>query len=712
VLVFSHRISGAQIASEGFVGDADALSSSGDITAATHKFSRLAELENFRYTEGRFLFRLVYPLRTGDNQNVWFQTSNPATDTPGNPVTDYKVVNVTLTGRPGSGGALWAGLRRTYTDDGFNTFIDGSNTACCTWFAIGWRGAPTEWAGVSGFLGVAELATETWVQLYVTIWAPPPPSPPLPPSPLPPSPQPPPSPSPPPWQGALCTFDEAHRIQANLHGTIDSGTAFSAQPVLDTGSAATKYTISATDGVTYDGTALAFDGVSGAVSLGTTRFGGSAFSMSMWVKYAVLNNWSRVFDFGSAPNVANTGLGNQATTNTIEFGICGTWAVVTPATWTLNTWMHFSVACTPPSTCTVYINGAAQSWLATPTLTDQTFSYASGFGKSVYLTSFFAGSISDFRFFNRALTSSEVTALYTGVACAPPPSPPSPPSPPPPQPAVAAWLARVQAAGGDVSTAQLDAHVKFYAALQRAELLGKIVRLNTFSGTNLDAALVPLFSGGGYDVEERSPGFAAQYGETTGVTQSDGYLVRRGGLARPLRSCALTASFAPRRAEHGPAHQPPGHAGSKLSAVPDAVRPGPAHGLLPACADSWADVEHGPHDGRVPPLDLQQNLPGHGRHQHIWLGQHDHVNAHRLHQHGPAPGHRLAESHAPLPKRVHLQRPGLRLPGQQHAVRLAGGPVCGAGQRDWRVRRGDADVRPGQGRAAWRLLHRQGADCG
>ena len=118
----------------------------------------------------------------------------------------------------------------------------------------------------------------------------------------------------------------------------------------------------------------------------------------------------------------------------------------------------------------------------------------------------------------------------------PPPPSPSPPSPPPPSPVVAEWHARVQAAGGDVSPATLQYHTKFYAALQAADLLGKIVRLNTFSGTSLKAALVPLIPGGGYASELQStavmpllnvvpgPVFEATYSEESGIAQSAGYL--------------------------------------------------------------------------------------------------------------------------------------------------------------------------------------------
>jgi hypothetical protein len=199
VLLFSHRISGAQIASEGFVSDAEALSSSGDISAAVHKFSRLSELESMRYTQGRFRFRLVYPLKGGVNQNTWYQTSNPATSAPQSAVVGSQAIQADLVGNlDGSQGALWGGGLRRSASDGIS-LMDGSVGACCAWFAIGWRGLPYTWSdGTVGMPGPSEMNLQLWVQLYATISAaPPPPSPPSPPPPSPPPPNPPP-PSPPP----------------------------------------------------------------------------------------------------------------------------------------------------------------------------------------------------------------------------------------------------------------------------------------------------------------------------------------------------------------------------------------------------------------------------------------------------------------------------------------------------------------------------------
>jgi hypothetical protein len=77
VLVFSHRVSGANVEQEYFSSAAEGLSSSGDVTAATHKLSRLSELESLRRADSKLQFRLVYPLLAAPNALSFAQSSNP-----------------------------------------------------------------------------------------------------------------------------------------------------------------------------------------------------------------------------------------------------------------------------------------------------------------------------------------------------------------------------------------------------------------------------------------------------------------------------------------------------------------------------------------------------------------------------------------------------------------------------------------------------------
>jgi hypothetical protein len=47
-LVFSHRVSGINVPSEFFTSTAEALRTSGNLSAVVHKFSNLMDLEKFR----------------------------------------------------------------------------------------------------------------------------------------------------------------------------------------------------------------------------------------------------------------------------------------------------------------------------------------------------------------------------------------------------------------------------------------------------------------------------------------------------------------------------------------------------------------------------------------------------------------------------------------------------------------------------------------
>ena len=219
-----------------------------------------------------------------------------------------------------------------------------------------------------GLCGVGSYAA------YVTAakTAPPPPSPsPPPPSPSPPpyhipppSPPQPPSPPPSPWNGNPCSDAEDHRIQPNPIGAYALGSAVTAiQPLVDTGSATPRWAPTVFGNVTYNGPALAFDGAAGSyVSLGNPiTFGGSAFSFSLWANYATFGSgsscWPRAFDFSSAASTNGALLSSNACTSGVYVWV-GDGGGGTTATWAAGAFTHVVVACTPPATCSVYVNGA------------------------------------------------------------------------------------------------------------------------------------------------------------------------------------------------------------------------------------------------------------------------------------------------------------------------------------------------------------------
>jgi hypothetical protein len=59
-LVFSHRVSGANNPLEYFDGIASALNASGNVSAATHKFSQLNALDTFRDVDGALHLHMTW----------------------------------------------------------------------------------------------------------------------------------------------------------------------------------------------------------------------------------------------------------------------------------------------------------------------------------------------------------------------------------------------------------------------------------------------------------------------------------------------------------------------------------------------------------------------------------------------------------------------------------------------------------------------------
>ena len=254
--------------------------------------------------------------------------------------------------------------------------------------------------------------------LYTGVGCQPPPPPPLPP------------PSPPPiWITESCSYGETHRL--TIPANALNNTLLSTYPPSDTGSAA-SWTLTAGSTVKWINSAMSFDGSSNAyVSFGAISFGGSSFSLSVWFQVASVTAWTRIFDFESSSS-SNAGI-LLATPNSssavlwIGGGQVGSTAI------SLSTWYHFVLSLNPGSTSYYYVNGVQFTVSGTPTVSLTTWSGVAGLGKSAFATDpYFNGAISDFRFFARALSQTDVTALYNGVACSPPPSPPSPPPSPPP----------------------------------------------------------------------------------------------------------------------------------------------------------------------------------------------------------------------------------------------------------------------------------------
>ena len=97
-----------------------------------------------------------------------------------------------------------------------------------------------------------------------------------------------------------------------------------------------------------------------------------------------------------------------------------------------------------------------------------------------------------------------------------------------PPPALTDWLLRLSTAGTGASQTVIAAHYKFLTALSSAGQMSKIVRLNTFAGNDVTAALIPLVKGGGGSSEvvytssgALSSGWDGTYTELGGLTSSN-----------------------------------------------------------------------------------------------------------------------------------------------------------------------------------------------
>jgi hypothetical protein len=79
------------------------------------------------------------------------------------------------------------------------------------------------------------------------------------------------------------------------------------------------------------------------------------------------------------------------------------------------------------------------------------------------------------------------------------------------------WVFRVELAGSSVSDASIAAHDVFIRGLESDGVLGKIRRLNTFSGQLLAAALTPIISTVGYSSDVNKGFVEGDYSETTAI---------------------------------------------------------------------------------------------------------------------------------------------------------------------------------------------------
>ena len=110
--------------------------------------------DSYKGKDGKFTFKLVWPLRSGDNHNIWKQSTNPVTETT-KKVAGYKAIDVKFTANK------WGGLESGYLHGGSpSALLDGSVNDGMWWYAVG-----SKVAHGGGIPGGAEV--EKKVELYV-----------------------------------------------------------------------------------------------------------------------------------------------------------------------------------------------------------------------------------------------------------------------------------------------------------------------------------------------------------------------------------------------------------------------------------------------------------------------------------------------------------------------------------------------------------------
>lgn len=174
------------------------------------------------------------------------------------------------------------------------------------------------------------------------------------------------------------------------------------------------------------GDAVIFDGNDDYVDLPDDIVNGlTDFSISAWV---YLNNatdtWSRIFDFGTGTGVNMFLTPRNGATNVIRFAITttgntGEQIINGSAFLSVNTW-HQVVVTLSGNTGTLYVNGSSVGTNNSMTLnpsslgnTNQNYISESQYTADPSLD----GRIDEFRIYNRALSSSEITKLYNATVC-------------------------------------------------------------------------------------------------------------------------------------------------------------------------------------------------------------------------------------------------------------------------------------------------------
>ena len=135
-----------------------------------------------------------------------------------------------------------------------------------------------------------------------------------------------------------------------------------------------------------------------------------------WISSSMTRNWNRVFDFGNGPNNDDFFVGNDAGFSNLRTAVRKATvniadSIITAGT-PANTWKHVCLVISGTSG-NLWLDNSPQAFSMSNTRNFDTLLSSNYIGRSQFISdAYWFGAIDEFRIYHRALTSTEVTALY------------------------------------------------------------------------------------------------------------------------------------------------------------------------------------------------------------------------------------------------------------------------------------------------------------
>lgn len=164
-------------------------------------------------------------------------------------------------------------------------------------------------------------------------------------------------------------------------------------------------------------TSASFNGTSSYVSLPSGfKTWTNGLTLSLWLYPTTSGSWTHFVEFGNGPTSDNILVTRSGTTSTFEYHAyvgASVQSVAAASAITNNTWQHFVVTHTAGGVVTIYKNGAQVATASSITLPPTVTRTQNYMARSTWVAdAYYGGRVDDVSLWNRALTSTEVAALY------------------------------------------------------------------------------------------------------------------------------------------------------------------------------------------------------------------------------------------------------------------------------------------------------------